>query len=1345
MTLQERFQGWADELVDLTAKNDLINFKVTKTSTILPDPAGLSKLLKGESVSITDLCDLIEPDQQKAAKGAIKTAIEFKEQRGVEVLKLVSGFVTWKTDKISNANAPLFLYSLEIENDGGAFINTRLKLVDAEPEINPVLILHLQRRMSAAIKEEDLQDLEDPTEEKLWDLFVSQCPADIEIQKIEKHAIKNLKYPNLPMVADLQNATESLEANTLIAALAGDPQSKDSLRDDISDAKQDAPNFIPPDQEFLVLDADSSQQWAINTALQGQNLVIEGPPGTGKSQTITNLIASYIAVGKSVLFVAEKRAAIDAVKKRIDNVGLGDCFFDLHSAEAVRKRPAEPFVTALEEISSVPDRDFSSEHLDLEDVRGKLVARSAAIQAKKEPWDCSYLEVLDIALEIGDAGTARFDLQASELNSITIEQVKSIERCLEELISLSAADLLCDESPVAAAIENQQLQTSADIQKALDSFDKLRSSQQSISRWLLEVDAKARLTGEEVLIQSAYQIKPILDNLDVITDNLEVTAPELGKLLAVNQLKQLKEDLAQPFLVRFFKYLFDTSYRESLSGLKSALKGEVQPSAVSLRAACRSMNAQSTLHSVGVPAEARNYPSDLRDNLSDFYEALSQINSIVQDLITDSCSIEEVKRVIEAIERIRIRLPNAPEIHTQLKRLNTLVSGSQPLIAQLLKNLCAGESAQSISNSLKKVWTDYVEEAVRIQSPALQISERRYLDKNIDAFRDQDSAHIRDTGRRIRRLCAERAHAARLDYPAQVDLIQTQNRRSRKKKSARRLFAEAPELLKALKPCWAMSPLVVSELLPADQAFFDVVIFDEASQIVPFEAVTSILRGKQSIVAGDSKQLSPTSTSFFATTDDEEDMTTSDDSEDDAFDAIDETESLLEAVKAVLPGQGVRTLTWHYRSEDERLIAFSNQHPELYGRRLVTAPSTSVEPPFEYHLVEGQLSDVTGRSPRAEIARTVQVAINHLKERPDLSLAVIALGSEHARNIQNEFDRQIGDTGSLQLFPEGRPEEKFIIRHLETIQGDERDVVIISTGYGPKELGKLRNDFGPINKNKNLSGLRRLNVAVTRARKRVEVVSTINPYKYDDNKLTNIGAKGLIQYLRFVQSGGEDLGDLTVDTVPMNPFEQDIYDSLRKEGIGMVPQYGVSGYRLDFAVQHPKDPGRFILAIEADGASYHSSETARDRDRIRQTHLERLGWKFHRIWSTEWFRNKASEIDLVTQAVREALDAYVEPTVNFTSNPITQPKVVANEEQELSSSSLRQGLEPPIPQLESIDDYKGELAEYIVWYCSDGILRSDAEIIEAVFAKLPFNRRGTRIIRRINAEIERLRIDRQIT
>jgi very-short-patch-repair endonuclease len=278
-------------------------------------------------------------------------------------------------------------------------------------------------------------------------------------------------------------------------------------------------------------------------------------------------------------------------------------------------------------------------------------------------------------------------------------------------------------------------------------------------------------------------------------------------------------------------------------------------------------------------------------------------------------------------------------------------------------------------------------------------------------------------------------------------------------------------------------------------------------------------------------------------------------------------------------------------------------------------------------------------------------------------------------------------------------------------------------------VGKLRNDFGPINIDKNFFGLRRLNVAITRARKRVEVVSTINPYLYDDNKLNGIGVKAFIQYLRFVHSGGNDLGVLSTERVPMNPFEQDIYDAIVARGIGLVPQYGVSGYRLDFAVQHPEEQGRFVLAIEADGATYHSTETARDRDRIRQNHLERLGWQFHRIWSTEWFKNKEREIELVVSAFEKAvvsknISQVIEP-------PAKCPKQVV--------SPSRSGLKPALPPHPSIDDYRGEIAAFICWFCSDGVLRSDQEIFDAVFEELPYARRGKRITDKIFQEILFLR------
>jgi very-short-patch-repair endonuclease len=203
----------------------------------------------------------------------------------------------------------------------------------------------------------------------------------------------------------------------------------------------------------------------------------------------------------------------------------------------------------------------------------------------------------------------------------------------------------------------------------------------------------------------------------------------------------------------------------------------------------------------------------------------------------------------------------------------------------------------------------------------------------------------------------------------------------------------------------------------------------------------------------------------------------------------------------------------------------------------------------------------------------------------------------------------------------------------------------------------------------------------------------------------------------------------------MNPFEQDIYDSLSAAGLGLVSQYGVSGYRLDFAVKHPNEPGRFVLAIEADGASYHSTETVRDRDRIRQSHLERLGWRFHRIWSTEWFRNKETEIQLALTAFKESLTArlaYTQEEAQVKSPPF------------LPYSAQRQGLEPNMPSYPSIDDYGGEISDYIIWFCSDGILRSDEDIFNAVFEQLPFSRRGRKIFERINGEIHLLRRDGRI-
>ncbi len=1328
--LTQRFQQWADELVDLSGRNDLISFRETKTSTIFPRDEAVKKLLSAESLSIGQIIDLELSESKKAATGLIRDAIEFDEQQGIEVLKLVSGFATWRSDKVSNANAPLFLYSLVVENPGVPIGKIKVRLADEEPELNPVFLLHLRRRLGIEIDQDLLDEHLADGEDATWEALLRQCPATLNLTRRTGFAIKNLRYQKLPMVNDLLSSGESLMKNELIAALAGDEKSRISLRDNVSDAKREEPDFTPPDQEYLVLDSDSSQQWAINSALKGQNLVIEGPPGTGKSQTIVNLIASYIATGKTVLFVAEKRAAIDAVKKRIDAVGLGDCFLDLHSAETVRKRPAEPFIRALEDIASIPPVNSTNNIDNLSISRNKLVDRTKAILEKRSPWNCSYLDVLQIAVESSALEASDYPISSGEVNAINLASLSEIRRAFDELISLSLAGILSTESPFAKALRQGRLAKSSDVQSIVGVIDNFRTSLDRLSAWKTEICNHSLGTAAVPLLATVTNLVDILNSLDQINAEHATIQECHANLLDDVSLSHLQQALSKNRFARIVHFLIDKQYRRSLHLLKDILSEGVTASAASLRSACRSLRALKHLESLDFPLDIRNYPSDLRDHISTLESCVTTINRFIDRLESIDSTIDSLAGLVGKLESLRLSLPNVPRISSLLLKLQHLGLQDHGLLEQAIQSIYANRDANHLAASVSRAWSERVEEIIRISDPALASSTRLFLDSTVSTYRRSDKIHIQTSGARIRRICAERAHVARRTFPNQVDLLQQQSKRKRKRMSARRLFAEVPQILKSLKPCWAMSPLVVSELLPADQPFFDVVIFDEASQIVPYEAITSILRGKQVIVAGDSKQLSPTRTSFFSSGEDEEGLGRTSGDED-SFDAVDETESLLDAVKAVLPPVfGVRTLQWHYRSEDERLIAFSNQHPDLYGRRLITAPSTTVEPPFRYHLVEGALDQITGKSPAAEISKTVDLIVQRLTQHPQLSLAVIALGQEHARNIQSEFSRRVGDDPNLPLFPEGRPDERFVIRHLESIQGDERDVVFISTGYGPRDLVKPRYDFGPINRDKNFFGLRRLNVAITRARKRVEVISTINPYQYDDNRLNSIGVKTFIQYLRFVKSGGADLGDLSSEGIPMNPFEQDIHDSLVAAGLGLVPQYGVSGYRLDFAVQHPDERGRYVLAIEADGASYHSTETARDRDRIRQSHLERLGWRFHRIWSTEWFRNKESEIQLALTAFREAVSARDLP-------PPPTPQIQAPSD--ASPSIPRKGNKPFMPSYQSIVDYRGEISAFIVWYCSDGILRSDDEIFDAVFEELPFGRRGRRIVERIYADIDALR------
>ena len=1233
MPLADQYRAWAEELVDLTAVNDLINFKPTKTTTIYPLDEAVDRLLKGESLLLSEISDFSDEVNSKASRSVIGKSKENFDQFGLKTLKLASGFASWNTDLLSNTNAPVLTYPLVIENPNSQFKNIKLHIESEFPELNKVLLLHLKLRMGINIDSELIEEAEEDGSDQVIKVFQGLCPPDLSLKLKDGYAIKNLRYRNLSMVGDLLEAANSSLENDLIAAIAGNSSAQQKLASNVVKVPKNDPDYVLPENEFLILDADSSQQWAINSALKGQDLVIEGPPGTGKSQTIANLIASFMAEGKNVLFVADKRAAIDAVKKRIDLVGLSDCFLDLHSADRFRKNPAEPFLEDLKALASIPNIDCSVNQLDLSKSRQILVSRSTQVTELNDPWNCSYLDVVRYAIESRDFVGDSFQINSSEVSELKPEKFEEIKRSIKEIFKLSAQQLLAPDFPLSSSIREGALNSLTEVQTIRKASENLQKSLEIIIAWV----SKTKVNTRDAL-DTPSKVEIVCDHIDELktTDIVNIETPTI---IPDEELNIVERILKKNRIFRWFYFLTDKEYRELLSKVKKNIIKGNKYSAINLRASIKTLYSKNHLINIGINPLHANRPDELTACLQAIGKTTATLNKQINELVGLDSQFPQMKEIADKLESHRNKIPLAVSLGEELTRLSELGLSETGLKAQTINDLFTStQSAENIYKKIVSAWATNVEEELRLSKRALTF-DREYLDQTVTTFRQSDQSHISTTGKRIRALIADRAHEVSQRFPQQVQKIRTEAAKKRRRLPARKLFAAVPELLKSLKPCWAMNPLAVSQLLPRDEPYFDVVIFDEASQIETVQGISSILRGKQTIVAGDSKQLSPTQSSFFASSDDsDESATFNADEEDAAFNAATETESLLEAVKLALPPViGTKTLQWHYRSEDERLIAFSNKHQNLYNSKLITAPSTSSEAPFGFHQVEGSISEITGKSPKAEVQKTVELVIDHLKNKPDQSLAVIAFGSVHARNIENQFHKVIGENSRLSLAPEDRPEEEFIIRHLETIQGDERDAIILSTGYGPKAIGKLRNDFGVLNRSENDFGLRRLNVAITRARKRVDVVTTIKPYEYDDNQLTNVGAKGLVQYLRFVHSGGSDLGDLSTKKIPMNAFEQDIFDALTGKGIGLVPQYGVSGYRLDFAVQHPEEKGRFVLALEADGASYHSSDTARDRDRIRQNHLERLGWKFHRIWSTDWFLNKEKELELAIMNIEQAI------------------------------------------------------------------------------------------------------------
>ncbi len=515
--------------------------------------------------------------------------------------------------------------------------------------------------------------------------------------------------------------------------------------------------------------------------------------------------------------------------------------------------------------------------------------------------------------------------------------------------------------------------------------------------------------------------------------------------------------------------------------------------------------------------------------------------------------------------------------------------------------------------------------------PSVQTFRRRVHEQRLSKFKELDERQFELSKDRIRdriiRSFPNRYWVT--SAKSELGILQHEMNKKRKIMPLRKLFQEIPTLLLTLKPCLMMSPLSVAYFLNAEDYHFDMVIFDEASQIFPQDAIGAIFRADQAIIAGDTRQLPPTN--FFSTSTSNGNDNYDDEDEDEIYDSI------LEETANVLPN---RTLLWHYRSKHEHLIAFSNQ--EIYKNELVTFPSSNEREPdtgVEFYFVEGGYYDRGAkRNNILEAKRCVELVADHIEKHSDRSLGIIAFSEAQQQTILNEIQKFKEEHPKYEEFFGEDREEAFFVKNLENVQGDERDTIILSICYARTKDQIANNkpmamNFGPVMK---AGGERRLNVAITRAKINVKLVSSILPSDIDLSRTTSDGIKMIRSYIEFAMNGGATLASAQQSRVP-DDFANAIYKFICDKGYKARQYVGCSGYRIDIAVEHPEMEDEFVAGIECDGVSYAAAKTARDRDRLRGSVLKNMGWNLYRVWSTEWYRNPEVEGNKLIEFIDKAI------------------------------------------------------------------------------------------------------------
>jgi very-short-patch-repair endonuclease len=1364
-TAAGRIDRWQKKLLDLTLRNRLLNFPDTQKTIpfICTDVAYLEdRLASGASIRLISLPDqnpvgerdealfretrgedlqrhfateALQRDELPSklhSKELEKRLIELHRQvkndfaeGGANTLFLAVGFLRWKKKPVDDRSyrAPLLLVPVKLERKS-ASSRFALRFHEDEPRFNATLLQFLERdfdlrlpQFSAAL----------PLDESGIDVprllaSMRQAVRDVPgMEVVDEVALSTFSFAKFLMWKDLVERTDVLRQNRVVKHLIDTPEQTFSEGQTIFVEEREIDRRFDPKDIICLLPADSSQIAVSMAAAEGRDFVVVGPPGTGKSQTIANMIANCLAVGKTVLFVAEKTAALDVVYRRLREHGLGDYCLELHSSKADRKSFVSQLKQAWQASTRSDDREWIQVNEGLRLRRDKLNGYVESLH-KRHPNGLSAYKAIGITSKGAERHSPKFSFSSRDAHdehaydnlAMLAGELGRVYGAVQRQPSFDLVDkaewssgwqeqLLSSAAAINQRIDRLQ-QTHRSFIRELSVAEETSPSFESIERLVNFAESLGATAGTDVSVafdRDFGQLHGALAELSGAISAYRSAAQALSASFAHDTLASIPIEQLENDWREASASIWPKSWlgKRRVEKLFQSYAETGTPDPERDLATLKRMRQQSTIIDGNGLAGTRAGFDGLRTDLALVERRLSGAQRIRDSLSKLGKASEEVRVIVQTIAPALVSASSDVSVHlaardfveafadfVQANQHFSSVAGTdlavvypRELFSTLPRRLAELAGARQMLRDWV-AWCQVRQQAVAkglvglvedIESGAIAFPDseaafhlgyaRWWLPLAIDAdpvlreFRRFQHEHALMEFRQIDDL-VRKAAAGKVSsvlahgFPpiqgvprqSELGLLRYQMELQRPSRSIREMIGGMPGSFSKLAPCMLMSPLSIAQYLPPDQALFDVVIFDEASQITTWDAVGAIARGRQTIIVGDPKQLPPTN--FFGRNEGEEE--------------VEEHERDLESIldEAKNAGIPVRDLRWHYRSRNESLIAFSNHY--YYQNRLITFPSPQVEDRAVSlrPVLNGVYDRGKSRTNRIEARAVADEGVKRMRswlklpegDRP--TLGIITFNAQQQSLIQDFLDEARRDFPELEWFFSEIRIEPTIVKNLENVQGDERDTILFSITFTEDAAGKRTMDFGALNRD---GGERRLNVAVTRARQELLVFSGFRADQIDVGRTKAVGVHHLKAFLDFAERGADALPAQDEGSVGglESPFEEAVAEELSRRGWHIVPQVGISGFRIDIGIKHPDKAGTYLAGVECDGATYHSSATARDRDKVREQVLRGLGWQIVRVWSTDWWFDCRGAADRMHQALCNLLDesrAIPEPVMEET-------------------------------------------------------------------------------------------------